>query len=140
MNDKKEYLDNLKKEYDNYKNEFSKIEKDFKKQSDKNIDKISEALSELIKGAKGSYDKLSSASEDEWEEAKKSAKSAFEKLQPVFSILTSTSSNVIKESAKQLTEYSHTEIKHLENFVQENPLRSICISAGVGFILGKILK
>jgi len=140
MTDKKKYLNDLKKELNNYTKNLSAIQKEFKNNTGENVDQITQSLQEILKEAVIAYGKLESASTAEWEPVKAIAADAFTNLRNSFQEKLKDSGIQMKEFAVRLEKNCQVQLEHVEDYVKAHPLKSILIALGAGFIIGRILR
>ncbi len=140
MNDSKSYLDDLKAELNKYTKTLSSIQNSFKGKAGKDIEKILQSLQSLLHEAGVAYARLESASVDEWEPMKKIAAQSFKKLRTSFDTFLSASSEQLKDYAHQAEDYSQEKLDCTADYIKKNPFKSILLAAGLGFIMGRILK
>lgn len=140
MNENKKYLEDLKAELGKYTQKLSAIQTHFKGKAGKDVDKISHALQDILHEAGAAYARLESASLDEWEPLKKIANKSFKELRTSFDAFLSASSEQVKEYARSLDEYSEQQLECAAGYIRNNPLKSILLAAGLGFVIGRILR
>lgn len=135
-----EYLGNLKQELNKYTKKLAEIQKQFKGKAGDNADKILQSLKSILEEAKIAYTKLEEASVVEWEPLKQAAIQAFEKLKDSFNSFLNSSSEHIKDYALQIEKQCEEQLDCAAEYVKKNPLTSILIAAGVGFLAGRLFK
>ncbi|MBS0271092.1 MAG: DUF883 family protein [Proteobacteria bacterium] len=140
MNENKKYLEDLKAELAQYTQKLSAIQTHFKGKAGKDVDKIAHALQDILHEAATAYTRLESASLEEWEPLKKIANKSFKKLRDSFDTFITASSEQVKEYAKSLDDYTDQQLDCAAGYVRQNPFKSILLAAGLGFIIGRILK
>lgn len=140
MQENTKYLNDLKTELDTYRHKLTDVQKHFKGATKKDIKNISAALEHLLEEAKYSYTQLKSASKEEWEPLKEISTRAFSDLKEAFEEFLDSSSDKARKLAAQAGRSSQEYAEHLGEYIKENPFKSILIAAGVGFVLGKVLK
>lgn len=140
MNGNKQYLDDLKQELNQYQKKLSATEDSFKGKAGEEGDKILKSLQAILKEAGQAYEKLEAASAEEWEPLKKIASQSFEDLKKAFEDLKDSTSEQVKEYAHQIEEYSQETLESSIEYIKSNPLTSILLAGGLGFVIGRILK
>jgi len=140
MTENKKYLDDLKSELNKYTKKLSEIQAHFKGKAGKDFEKIFQALGDVLHEAGDSYTRLKSASFDEWEPMKKIATKAFKELKTSFDTFLSTSSEQIKIQAGKIEGYAEEQLECVAGYVRKNPIKSVLLAAGLGFLMGRILK
>lgn len=140
MTEKTKYLNDLKKELNNYTTKLSRIQKEFKNNTEGNVDQITQSLQEILKEAGTAYGKLESASAEQWEPIKAITAAAFSNLRSTFQEKLKDSGIQMKEFAEKIGENCQVQLEHVEDYVKEHPLKSILIALGAGLIIGKILR
>lgn len=140
MSEYEKYLDNLNTELNFYTRQLASIKEKFHKNTESDFQHILDSLQHVLKESKSSYSHLKKASKEEWEPLKKIAIEAFSKLRASFDEFLNNSSEQAQEYAAQFKEYSMARLEDLEDYVSKNPFKSILMAAGVGFIIGRILK
>lgn len=140
MNDNKKYLRGLKQELNQYKRKLSAATDSFKGKAGEEGDKILTSLGEILKEASLVYKKLEIASAEEWEPLKKIASQSFEDLKNAFEDLKNSTSAQVREYASQLEECSHATFESSIEYITKNPLSSVLVAAGLGFVVGRLLK
>lgn len=140
MSDNKKHLKELKKELDQYTDKLSAAQRSFKGKAGKEGEKIIKSLQEIVKAAGNSYNKLEAASAQEWEPLKKIANDSFDDLRNAFDDMKDSASEHVRDYANQLEEYSEETFEYTHEYIKNNPLKSILIAGGLGFIIGRVLK
>jgi len=140
MNNKKKYLKDLKKELDDYKSQLSNIQKEFTETTGENVEKIQQSLQSILYDAVVAYGKLESASAGEWEPIKAITDEAFNNLRDSFQEKIDSSKQQIKACAGQIGENCQGHVEGAASYIRKNPFKSLFFAAGIGFIIGKILK
>lgn len=134
------YLNDLKNELETYQNKLNTIQKKFKKEGGPEIDDISVSLNHLLGDAKDAYAQLKSASQEEWEPLKNISMKAFTELRKGFDEVLDMSADHASRWIEQTKDFSKEYKEHAEEYIKENPLQSVLIAAGIGFLLGKIFR
>lgn len=140
MEDKEKYLKSLKKELDKYTKQLSTIQKEFKGKTGKNFEKITQSLQSILQEAVIAYGKLESASAAEWEPVKTITNEAFNNLRHSFQEKVYASAQYIQDYAVKIEENCEEQLEYVAEYVRKNPLKSVLMAVGAGFVLGKILK
>lgn len=140
MNDNKKYLTDLKKELDQYTKKLSKIKDSFSGKTGKDVKKIYSSLQSVLQEAGNAYNKLQAASAEEWEPLKKIANNLFEELEKSFDEFKSSTSEYAKGYVNEIEEYSQETLDLSAEYIKSNPFKSILLAAGLGFIIGRVLK
>ena len=140
MENKKKYLGELKQELDNYTRKLSEIQNHFKGKAGVDVKKISKSLQNILHQANVSYEKLKSASAEEWEPMKEINRQAFENLRNSFGEFLNSSSDQVKECVIQIEKKYKEQLECTAEYIREHPIKSILLAAGLGFIIGKLLK
>jgi ElaB/YqjD/DUF883 family membrane-anchored ribosome-binding protein len=140
MDENKKYLNDLKQELTQYKKQLSTIKDSFKGNTNNDTNQIYDSLKNILKEAGESYRKLEEASAAEWEPLKKIASNSFEQLQKQFEEYKDIAVDQLKQYTDQIEEYSQEAIDMSAEYIQNNPLKSVLIAAGAGFVIGRILK
>jgi ElaB/YqjD/DUF883 family membrane-anchored ribosome-binding protein len=140
MSEYEKYLDNLNVELNFYTRQLAFIKEQFHENTRDDVQNIVDSLHHLLQEAHSSYSKLKSASKEEWEPLKKVAMEAFSQLRASFDDFLHNSSEQAKEYFSQFKEYSAQRLDDLAEYVKEHPFKSLLVAAGVGFIIGKVLK
>ena len=138
--DKKQYLNDLKKELNTYTKKLSSIQKEFKNNTGDNVNQITQSLQEILKEAGTAYGKLESASAEQWDPVKTITADAFNDLRSAFQEKVNSSTANVKEFAGKLEHNCQVQLEHVEDYVKKHPLKSILIALGAGLIIGKILR
>ena len=87
------------------------------------------AFDKIFKEAGDAYKRLEAASSAEWEPLKQIANNSFNELKNSF--------DEFKDAtAQQIEEYSQETLDMSEKYIKDNPLKSVLLAAGVGFIIG----
>jgi ElaB/YqjD/DUF883 family membrane-anchored ribosome-binding protein len=133
MNEQAQYLDDLKQELNQYKKQLSTIKDNFKKKTNGDTTKVYDSLKNIVSEAGEAFQQLEKASAAEWEPLKKIASSSFTKLNKAFEDYTEL-------TTEQLKEYSQEAVDISAEYVKNNPIKSILLAAGLGFIIGRVLK
>ncbi len=136
----KEQLNDLKTELNIYKKKLLDIQKTYKSRSEKDVNNIYNSLSHMLAEAGDAYTKLESASEEEWDFLIKKANVSFRMLKKGFDEAVEASSNQVKEYAHNIEEYSHEAMDSAEEYIKNNPIRSVLYAAGLGYLIGRFLK
>jgi ElaB/YqjD/DUF883 family membrane-anchored ribosome-binding protein len=133
MDTNKEYLSDLKQELNQYKKQLSSIKDSFKGKTNGEANQIYESLQKIFKEAGEAYKRLEDASAAEWEPLKNIANASFTQLRESFDELKDSTINQIEEYSKETLDAS-------EEYIKNNPIKSIFLAAGIGFIIGRVLR
>jgi ElaB/YqjD/DUF883 family membrane-anchored ribosome-binding protein len=139
MQDNK-YLNDLKEELNHYKKKLSTIDPSLKDTASKQGDKMYEIPQRALKEGSDAYEKLKSASEEEWAPLKEIAQQSFEDLKASFKDLEDSTSEQVKNFENQIEEYSQETFEASIDYIKANPLKSILLAGGLGFVMGRLLK
>jgi ElaB/YqjD/DUF883 family membrane-anchored ribosome-binding protein len=140
MDKKKEYLKELKENLDNYTQQLSNIKKGFQQKSGRDVQDISKSLEAVLGNARTAYAQLASASEKDWEKLNKLASEAFDDLSDSFAQAIHPAADQIKEYAAKVAEQYEDQMQDVEKYIKHHPFKSILLSLGIGFIIGKLMK
>lgn len=133
MNDNTKYLNDLKQELNLYKKQLSTIKDSFKDKTNGDANKIYDSLKSILKESSEAYQKLEAASAAEWEPLKKIASESFKQLKQSFDEYANSAADHIKVYSQETMDLS-------AEYIKNNPLKSILLAAGLGFIIGRVLK
>jgi ElaB/YqjD/DUF883 family membrane-anchored ribosome-binding protein len=140
MDRNKEYLNDLKDELTSYGKKLSKIQSQAKEKAGTHSQKIQKTLQDALHDATDAYSKLKDASSEEWEPLKKISAKTFNHLKECFEDFLSSSADKSEEYLSQLESYSEEKAELIGEYISKNPLKSILVAIGIGFIVGKITK
>ena len=140
MSENEKYLGDLKAELSKYTHKLSAIQTHFKGKAGKDIEKIFAALQDILHEAGDAYTRLESASRDEWEPMKKIANKSFKELRTSFDTFLTASSEQVKAYAGKIEEYAEEQLECTAGYIRKNPLKSVLLAAGLGFVIGRLLK
>lgn len=140
MFNNKAQLNDLKTELTSYKKKLLDIQKTYKNNSRYDVDNISNSLSNILEEARQAYSKLESASEEEWDVLLKKANVSFKKLKENFDDVVKASSEQAQEYAQNIEQYSHKVIDCTEEYIKDNPVKSVLYALGLGYFIGRFLK
>ena len=140
MSENKKYLENLNTELKFYSRQLDYIKDQFKDNTEEDIHNITESLHHLLEEAESAFSKLKRASKSEWEPVKQISMEAFSQLRASFEEFLHDTSEQAQEYASQFKEYSEERLEDLGDYISRNPFKSVLIAAGLGFIIGKLLK
>lgn len=133
MDTNKQYLSDLKQELNQYKKQLSNIKDSFKGKTNGEANQIYESLQIIFKEAGEAYKRLEDASAAEWEPLKKIANASFIQLRKSLDEFKDSTINQIEEYSKETLDMS-------EEYIKNNPLKSVLLAAGLGFIMGRVLR
>jgi ElaB/YqjD/DUF883 family membrane-anchored ribosome-binding protein len=140
MENREQYLKSLKQEIKEYTKEISKIQKNFKGKTGEDLENILHSLQHILQEAVIAYSKLQSASAAEWEPMKKIASQAVANLRESVTEFLNSSSKQVKEYITLMEKQCHEQLECTAEYIGEHPFKSVLLAAGLGFIIGKILK
>jgi len=132
MDDKKTYLYNLEEKLNYYKEQLST--------GGQAGNSLSASLKDILETAEDTYMKLQSSAEEEWEDLKNKADQSFQALQGAFEKAFGSSWKDLKNCMEGAEKHTQEFLETAEEYIQNNPLKSLFFAVGLGYFLRKILK
>lgn len=143
MNTKQNYINQVQKQMDKYKDKLSKIDDLLKSTKSKEKSELlsqRENLQDKFDEAEKMLKKVSSSSEEAYEKIKDNATEIFENVKDAFHDFSHflTMAHLYR-TKDEIVDYGSDKLDEAEKLIKERPLMAAACAIGIGFLIGTLL-